>query len=245
MAFSDAWDETSPNGAVVAANTLDTIIKNEVKRAVRERLESIFGIADFDTRDPMSADAFNMGGAADSYIIGGTASWGIKNNAGTNYNIQITNAGVMTVRAGLTVTAGGATITAGDVTVTAGNLTMTVGKITTPDLDVSSQARLIEYDAGNFTGAKTVDFENGNNQKFILTGNSTLTFSNPVTGCWYQLRVVQDGTGSRTITWPATVKWLNAVTPTLTTTASRTDMFAFYYNGTNYLGTIVGLNWNG
>ena len=41
MAFSDSWDETSPNGAVVAADTLDTIVKNEVKRAIRERMESL------------------------------------------------------------------------------------------------------------------------------------------------------------------------------------------------------------
>jgi len=47
-------------------------------------------------------------------------------------------------------------------------------------------------------------------------------------------KVIQDGTGSRTVTWPNTVKWPAATAVVLTTTASATDMVAFYYDGTNY-----------
>jgi len=252
MAFSDSWDETSPNGAVVAADTLDTIVKNEVKRAIRERMESLLGIADFSTRDPISADALRMNGAANSYIIGGTTSWGVKDKTGATYNFQLTDAGAATIRNGLTVTAGGAIITAGGLTVTAGGATITAGGFVVSagltslkHLDVSQQGRFVEKDAGNSGVAIAIDWDNGNNQLITLTGNAAITFTHPTAGCWYQLRLVQDVVGSRIPTWPANVKWMGGVTPTFTTTASRTDIVSLYYNGTNYLGAVVGLNWNG
>lgn len=239
MPFTDTWDETSPNGAVVSANTLDTIIKNEVKRAVRERMESLLGIADFTTRFPMSADAFRMSGAANPYIIGGTASWAVRSNDGLNDNIKVTDAGVATIRAGLVITTGGLTVTAGGITVTAGTTL-------TKNLDVgAAQARIIEHALGNITGATALNWNNSNNQAGTLTGSVTFTFSNPIAGCWYQLRLTQGGAGSYTVTWPANVKWQNGAAPTLTTTVGYTDMIALYYNGTNYLAALVGVNWNG
>ena len=55
--------------------------------------------------------------------------------------------------------------------------------------------------------------------------------------------MVQDGTGSRTATWPASVKWPSGTAPTLTTTASSVDIVSFYYDGTNYYGQ-AGLNFS-
>lgn len=39
-----------------------------------------------------------------------------------------------------------------------------------------------------------------------------------------EIRVIQDGTGSRTVTWPGNFVWPAATAPTLTTTASRMDI---------------------
>lgn len=223
MPFSITWNESYPAGTDLGSG-IDTYIQQD-KTAVRERMESLLGIADFSTRDPMTADALKMSGGTNTYIVGGSVSWGVKNNAATDYNLQVTDAGVLTIRAGLTITA---------------------GTTTTKRLDVSgAQARVIEYDAGNSGAAKTIDWDNGNNQLLTLTASCTLTFSNPLTGGWYQLRVIQGGTGSYTLTYPATVKWPGGVAPTLTTTVGRTDIIAFYYNGTNYNAMIVGSNWNG
>ena len=94
----------------------------------------------------------------------------------------------------------------------------------------------VRYDAGNSSTALTVNFNNGGAQFITLTGNCTFTFSNPVEGGRYILELKQDGTGSRTVTWPSTVKWSGGVAPTLTTTAGRTDIITLYYNGTNYAG---------
>ena len=81
------------------------------------------------------------------------------------------------------------------------------------------------FDAGNSGTAKTLDLVNGNVQKLTLTGNCTITLTGPTTGAYRSmlLYVFQDATGSRTITWPGSVKWGTAGAPTLTTTASKMD----------------------
>jgi hypothetical protein len=74
-----------------------------------------------------------------------------------------------------------------------------------------------------------------------LGGNRTLGApTNGVTGAYYGLRVVQDGTGSRTLAYNAVFKGVTGVT--LTTTASAVDHLVFRYNGTNY--ELVGVKLN-
>ncbi len=84
---------------------------------------------------------------------------------------------------------------------------------------------------GNCTGAVTIDWNAGNTQHCVLTGNVTFTFSNGQSGGNYKLVLKQGGTGSYTITWPASVRWGSAVAPTLTTTVGKTDYVGFFYNG--------------
>ena len=97
-------------------------------------------------------------------------------------------------------------------------------------------------DAGNSSTALTLNAANGNVQKLTLTANCTITLTSPTSGvmCSLTLLVFQDGTGSRTITWPASVKWGNAGAPTLTTTASKMDMISLFTvdGGTNWYGAL-------
>ena len=81
------------------------------------------------------------------------------------------------------------------------------------------------FDAGNSGTAITLNLANGNVQKLTLTGNCTITLTSPASGAFRSLLlyVFQDGTGSRTITWPASVKWGTAGAPTLSTAASKMD----------------------
>jgi len=76
-----------------------------------------------------------------------------------------------------------------------------------------------------------VDWNNGNIQSITLGGNRTFTFANGLDGARYTLIIKQDATGSRTITWPATVRWPGGTAPVLTTTANKTDYVGFIYNG--------------
>lgn len=100
----------------------------------------------------------------------------------------------------------------------------------------ANTAYFTETDNGNSSTADTIDWKLGNKQKSTLTGNCTFTFTAPSGPCNLLLRLAQDATGSRTVTWPAAVKWPAGVAPTLTTTASRVDIITFYYDGTTYFG---------
>lgn len=97
-----------------------------------------------------------------------------------------------------------------------------------------------EVDNGNSGTADTIDWGAGNNHKSTMTGNCTYTFTAPAGPANLVLKLVQDATGSRTATWPATVKWPNNTAPILTTTANRIDIVTFYYDGTNYFGAWIG-----
>jgi len=80
-------------------------------------------------------------------------------------------------------------------------------------------------------------------QSVTLGGNRTLALSNPTTDQFFVVRLVQDGTGSRTVTWFSTIKWPQNAVPTLTTTASKTDVFGFHCTGSGtYDGFIIGQN---
>lgn len=74
-------------------------------------------------------------------------------------------------------------------------------------------------------------------------GNVTLTVSNEQIGHLFMIEIVQDGVGSRTVTWFSTIKWVDGVAPTLTTTANKKDSFIFRCTGTDtFDGYIVGQN---
>jgi hypothetical protein len=76
-----------------------------------------------------------------------------------------------------------------------------------------------------------------------LTANCTFTFPTAVAGKSFLLALVQDATGSRTATWPGTVKWAGGVAPALTTAATKTDLLTFScLDGTNWLGALAGAN---
>jgi hypothetical protein len=94
------------------------------------------------------------------------------------------------------------------------------------------------------TSTITLDLANGSVQIITLGGNITYTFPTPVAGKSFILVHKQDGTGSRTVTWPASVKWPAGTAPTLTSTASRADKFVFTaIDGSSWLGSVAGQNY--
>lgn len=88
-----------------------------------------------------------------------------------------------------------------------------------------------------------VDLSVGRNFKFTTNAAATFTFSNPdATGinCSFALFLFQDSTG-RVITWPASVKWSNAIVPTLNVAnAKYTLTFTTIDGGTTYDGYLTG-----
>lgn len=84
--------------------------------------------------------------------------------------------------------------------------------------------------------SSAINWDFGNVQSLTLSSNPTLTFSNGEAGGEYKLILKQDGTGGRTVIWPANVKWPAGTAPDLTSAATSTDMANFVFDGTNYLG---------
>ena len=81
--------------------------------------------------------------------------------------------------------------------------------------------------------------------KVTLAGNRTIAApsgTSPAAGQFVALTVIQDGTGSRTLTWNAVYEFKDDTAPTLTTTAAKGDLFVFKYNGSKWLE--VGRNQN-
>ena len=74
--------------------------------------------------------------------------------------------------------------------------------------------------------------------KVTLGGNRTIGLaSGGVSGAFISILVIQDGTGSRTVTWNAAYEFASNTAPTLTTTANLGDLFVFRYNGAKWLET--------
>ena len=74
-------------------------------------------------------------------------------------------------------------------------------------------------------------------------GNITVAVSNETVGQTFSLRILQDGVGSRTVTWMAGIKWADGSAPTLTTTADKADYVTFIVTGTDaYDGFLSGTN---
>ena len=79
--------------------------------------------------------------------------------------------------------------------------------------------------------------------KVTLGGNRTLgAATNAQAGQFVSILFIQDGTGSRTITFNAAYEHTEDTAPTLTTTASKGDLFVYRYNGSKFLE--VGRNLN-
>jgi len=97
----------------------------------------------------------------------------------------------------------------------------------------------------NTTASYTIDLANGSVQILTLTAATvTYTFPTPVAGKSFTLIQKQDATGSRNVTWPASVKWPSSQSPTLTSTASKVDKFVFTaIDGTSWLGSVAGQNY--
>ena len=95
------------------------------------------------------------------------------------------------------------------------------------------------------TDGATITWDVGSSPvaKVTLGGNRTLSApTNSASGQFISLTVIQDATGSRLLTWNSAYEFTGDTAPTLTTTASKADVFVFKYNGTVWLE--VGRNLN-
>jgi hypothetical protein len=101
-----------------------------------------------------------------------------------------------------------------------------------------------EYNNGNSGAAITVTLANGQKQKLTLTANTTVTVA-AGTGLLvgnYQLRLIQDATGGRTLAWSglSASRWLgSAAAPAINAAVNGETMVSIYYDGTNFTQSLA------
>ena len=96
----------------------------------------------------------------------------------------------------------------------------------------------LNYTESTLTDGSTVSWDVSTEDvaKVTLAGNRTLAApTNATTGQFISLLIIQDGTGSRTLTWNGIFEFASDTAPTLTTTADLGDVFVFRYNGSKWL----------
>jgi len=180
-------------------------------------------------------------------------------NAATGNNPTFTASGGDT-NIGITLTPKGT----GEVVIAAGNLnygatavTATGAEINYSDLatlGTTAASKIFTADANNLTTVSgavanvedtltdeatiTWNVIDSPVAKVTLAGNRTLSApsgTTPIAGQFVSLLIIQDGTGSRTITWNAAYEFAEDAAPDLTATASKGDLFTFRYNGSKWL----------
>lgn len=96
---------------------------------------------------------------------------------------------------------------------------------------------------GSTVGALTLDLDQGNVFDVTLGGNVQFTFTGGLAGRAQSFTLILRNTSSRTITWPASVRWPAATAPTLTS-GNKVDIFTFITvdAGTKWYGFVAGQN---
>ena len=111
--------------------------------------------------------------------------------------------------------------------------------LTTPNIASIKWSVVTDTDGATITFDKNA----GDFHRVVLWGNRTLALSNMAAGDKIVIDLIQDGTGSRTVTWFTTILWAWWSAPTLTTTINKIDTFGFICTSAgNYQGYIIGQN---
>tara|TARA_R110000824_G_scaffold34484_5_gene109329 strand:- start:7395 stop:9989 length:2595 start_codon:yes stop_codon:yes gene_type:complete len=117
------------------------------------------------------------------------------------------------------------------------------GACTFPQLTTFSKATKPTLKANTDAGTVTFDVNEANTHTVTIGANRIFAISNETAGQKFMIRILQDGTGSRTVTWFSTIKWAGGSAPTLTTTGGKADVVGFIVTGTDtYDGFVIGLN---
>lgn len=239
--------DTNPalNTDIDSINIAEGCAPSGINNAIRELMSQLKN-----QQDGSSLDTFTVGNtltinAANSLRLADTDSSnyvGLKapGTVSTNYTLTLpaadgTSGQVLSTNGSGVLSFGNS----GDVTLT-GTQTLTNKTV---EAGTFTNGYTEEVATANTSTAYTIDLANGSVQILTLTGNCTFTFPTATAGKGFTLLLKQDGTGSRTVTWPAAVKWPASTAPTITATASKMDKYVFVADGTNWVGSNAGQNY--
>ncbi len=112
----------------------------------------------------------------------------------------------------------------------------------TTSLEIDSHFGVITADTQS-TGTWTLNAATSDAHTITLTQSiTTLTITGGTVGQKLLLRIIQGGSGSYTVAWPANTKWPAGAAPTLTTTVGGIDVITLWITSAgHYDGFVVGL----
>ena len=159
---------------------------------------------------------------------GGT---GVANNAASTITISGNYASTFVVSGAYSYTFPAAT----DTLVNLGSSqTLTNKTLTNPTITAYLETAPSITNSGT---AVTLSLASGTVLSYTLTGNCTFTMPTATSGTSFIIKLIQDGTGSRTATFTG-VKWPSGTAPTITTTASTgLDILSFVCINSVWYGT--------
>ena len=127
-------------------------------------------------------------------------------------------------------------VTLGNTALTLGSTVTSVGNATVANVTVTNYIETAPAITNSST-AVTLSLTSGTVLSYTLTGNCTFTMPTATSGTSFILKLIQDGTGSRTATFTG-VKWPGGTAPTITTTASTgLDILSFVCINSVWYGT--------
>lgn len=175
MSYTNVWDESRPNGAIVAASSIDTEIQ-AVKIDIRERMNTVFGSSVFATADPFKASKLLLNGAASGQIVAGTGSGlAIRNAADSASTFVVSDVGVVALFNNVVVGSGTIDLFSSSVR---GGVAYMAG------LNLANAANLAFRDAGNTVNITVLTVDASNNTILNAQSGKSLFFASNSINQW-------------------------------------------------------------
>ena len=230
-------DDTPAPVTVAEQTVVGRITSGNIKALSVAELQTLANVEDgADVTDATNVDAAGATMNTDADVSGNT--WTIdEDNMASNLDTKVPSQQSVKAYADTMLPLAGGTMS-GDIAMADNNINRAVLK------DYGEEASIVAASGAT----ETIDLETANYWKVTLTANCTFTFSNPPasgTVGSFTLKLMQDGTGTRTVTWPASVDWAAGTAPTLTTTPTTgKDILTFFTDdgGTTWEGFVAGLD---
>ena len=171
-------------------------------------------------------------------IITGTyGGTGVNNGSNTiTLGGSFTTSGAFTTTLTVTANTNVTLPTTGTLATLAGSETFTNKTLTNPTITAYLETA---PSIANSSTAVTLSLSSGTVLSYTLTGNCTFTMPTATSGTSFIVKLIQDGTGSRTATFTG-VKWPGGTAPTITTTATTgLDILSFVCINSVWYGTFA------